>query len=548
MNKTIIINISGVIFHIEEDAYEFLRSYMNDIKGHFGGYKDHLEIVTDIENRIAEMLSELLLNESKQVIVIADVANVTQRMGKPADFDMPEEEDYDLGNDKSATVLKKLYRDTEDKVIGGVCSGIGHYFGIQPKWTRIGFLLMLFFFGFSVLAYLLLWMIIPKAKTRTDKMEMKGEKINLQAFQKNIEKELKGIGSTLKKSSGISAFFYKIGAFIQNFIEGFVNFLGNTGKMIFKFLGLCLMIFIGFLLIAAFVFLMVFLGYAGNTDIATIFPLNIINQEIRPVLFICAFLIIVVPLIALLFLILRIIFKSKTIPNSLNLSLAIVWIGAIAIGAFFIAKIATEFKEEASYTETTTLNTTSSDSYILRLGDERTLREEQSGKGLNTKLIRISGSDRDFDTPNEFDLELKVSDGDTPILSKTYIARGSNFNDAINNAHQIDYYYQQKDSVLTFDHRFDLRGLSLWRSQQVKIKLQIPVNSTLLIEKRMADRLFWHQLNKCIDREANPETLIRVKATKNGFVCNKTPEVIEKEKEYNAERNIDEEVSDTVLF
>lgn len=547
MNKTIIINISGVIFHIEEDAYEFLRSYMDDIKVHFGGYKDSLEIVTDIENRIAEMLSELLIAEGKQVVVIADVSSVTQRMGKPADFEMPEEEDYDFGDYKSATTLKKLYRDTEDKVIGGVCSGIGHYFGINPKWIRIGFLLMLFFFGFSLLAYVLLWMVIPKAKTRTDKMEMKGEKINLHAFQKNIENELKGIGSTLKKSSSSSA-FDKIGTFIQNFIEGLVNFLGNTGKMIFKFSGLCLMIFIGFLLIAAFVFLMVFLGYAGNTDIATIFPLNIVNQEIRPVLFICAFLIIVVPLIALLFLLLRVIFKSKTIPNSLNLSLAIIWIGAIAISAFFIAKNATEFKEEASYTETTTLNRTSSDTYILRLGDERTLREEQSGKGLNTKLIRISGSDRDFDTPNEFDLELKVSDGDTPILSKTYMARGSNFNDAINNAHQIDYYYQQKDSVLTFDHRFDLRGLSLWRSQQVKIKLQIPVSSTLLIEKRMADRLFWHQLNKCVDWGANPETLITVKATKNGFVCNKTPEAIEQEKEYNAERNIDEDVSDTVLF
>jgi phage shock protein PspC (stress-responsive transcriptional regulator) len=548
MNKTIIINISGVIFHIEEDAYQLLKSYMDDIKRHFGSYKDNFEIVSDIESRIAEMLSELLLTENKQVIVVADVNNVTQRMGKPADFETGEEEDYDLSGNNETPLPRKLFRDTEDRFIGGVCAGIAHYFDIDAKWVRIAFILMFIFYGFGLLTYALLWIVMPKAKTRTEKMEMKGEKINLQAFQKNIEEELNAVKSNLKNVRENVPALHKLGSFIRDVFEGLFNFLGNSGKMVFKFIGICLMVFIGILLTVAFVFLMVFLGYAGNTDIATIFPLNIINEPLRPILFICSFLVIVVPLLALLFLLLRLVFNSKTISRSVSFGLATLWILAVAVGVFCIAKNATEFKEEASYNESLTLKANSANTYILKLGDERTVQENISGDGLGAKVITIAGSDRDFDTPNNLDFELKISEGDFPILSKTYAARGSNFNQALKNAHQIDYYYHQKDSILTFDYRFGLKGASLWRSQKVDIKLQIPINSTLLIEKRMANRLFRYELDNCIDEEASDDSLIPVKVTKNGFSCNKTLEAIEKQKKYNTEHEIEEEVSDTVLF
>ena len=87
MNKTIIININGIVFHIEEDAYEILKNYMTDVKRHFMNSADSLEITTDIENRIAEMFSELLEKENKQVIVDQDVASVIEQMGTVADFE-----------------------------------------------------------------------------------------------------------------------------------------------------------------------------------------------------------------------------------------------------------------------------------------------------------------------------------------------------------------------------------------------------------------------------------------------------------------------------
>src|ERR1700712_5717569 len=92
MNKTIIININGIVFHIEEDAYEVLRSYMTDVKRHFANEEDSIEITTDIENRIAEMFSEILARESKPVIVTTDVTTVISQMGTIEDFETEAEQ------------------------------------------------------------------------------------------------------------------------------------------------------------------------------------------------------------------------------------------------------------------------------------------------------------------------------------------------------------------------------------------------------------------------------------------------------------------------
>src|ERR1700759_3067419 len=125
MNKTIIININGIVFHIEEDAYEILKNYMTDVKRHFSNSADSLEITTDIENRIAEMFAELLEKEGRQVIFEQDVKTVTEQMGSVADFESAE-------NDANAYIYnrntegRRLFRDPDDHLVGGVCAGIAN--------------------------------------------------------------------------------------------------------------------------------------------------------------------------------------------------------------------------------------------------------------------------------------------------------------------------------------------------------------------------------------------------------------------------------------
>src|ERR1019366_6499020 len=142
MNKTIIININGIVFHIEEDAYEILKNYMTDVKRHFSNSADSLEITTDIENRIAEMFSEILEKENKQVIVEQDVKLVIEQMGTVADFENAEHEDKTNANSYTYnrnTEGRRLFRDPDDHLIAGVCAGIANYFDMDPVWIRLIF-------------------------------------------------------------------------------------------------------------------------------------------------------------------------------------------------------------------------------------------------------------------------------------------------------------------------------------------------------------------------------------------------------------------------
>src|SRR5687767_8187017 len=135
MNKTIIINISGIIFHIEEDAYERLKEYMTGVKTYFNKSVDSFEIISDIENRIAELFSEIIRAEEKQVIIMQDVDRVVRTMGQPADFaeGMPEEEtEQDEVFSETRHTKKRLYRNPDDKIVGGVCSGIAEYLNTDP--------------------------------------------------------------------------------------------------------------------------------------------------------------------------------------------------------------------------------------------------------------------------------------------------------------------------------------------------------------------------------------------------------------------------------
>jgi len=148
MKKNITANINGIIFHIDEDAYEKLDIYLQKIKEHYKNNESFDEIVNGIENRIAELLKDKL-SETKNVITIQDVSEVINIMGQPVS-----ENDVDnIITENKIKNKKKLYRDPDDKILGGVCSGLGHYFGIQPIWIRLIFIIACFIFGSSLLIY-----------------------------------------------------------------------------------------------------------------------------------------------------------------------------------------------------------------------------------------------------------------------------------------------------------------------------------------------------------------------------------------------------------
>jgi phage shock protein PspC (stress-responsive transcriptional regulator) len=197
MKKTLTINISGSVFHIEEDAYEMLHKYTTTLKNYFGKDDEGKEIIADIEARIAEIFTEKT-SEKKQAITLEWVEALIETLGTPENFSDEAGEEEPLAGQKSRK--RKLYRDPEQTVLGGVCGGLAAYFNMDPVVIRlIAVLLALVTSGAGVLVYLVLWIIVPKAVTTTQRLEMKGEEVTVKNIEKFLRDEMDAVKESYKK-------------------------------------------------------------------------------------------------------------------------------------------------------------------------------------------------------------------------------------------------------------------------------------------------------------------------------------------------------------
>jgi len=208
MKKTVNINLGGYPVTIDEDAYQSLEKYLRSVERAFSGSEGKEEIVHDIETRIAELFQEHL--NGKPIVSQKEVDAVIQVMGKPHDFDTSSEfqEDSEPSGQEEPNrrtfenyqTGKRLFRDPHDKVVAGVASGLSAYFGIQdPVWLRIIFVVLgLFGGGSGIVIYFLLWVIVPEAKSASDRLSMKGEAINISNIAKSVEEELSEIGKSIQ--------------------------------------------------------------------------------------------------------------------------------------------------------------------------------------------------------------------------------------------------------------------------------------------------------------------------------------------------------------
>lgn len=194
MNKIMNINIGGIIFNVDKETYTRLNAYLKEINNHFKGTKGGDEIINDIESRIVELFQQRL-NSKKEVITLQDVEEVITIMGKPSDFESESENDY-FDPDVKQTSKKRMFRDIDNRMLGGVCSGLGAYFQIDTVWFRIGFVIATLS-GLSILAYLILWVIIPPATTVSEKLEMNGDPVTISNIEKAFRDEMDGIRNKL---------------------------------------------------------------------------------------------------------------------------------------------------------------------------------------------------------------------------------------------------------------------------------------------------------------------------------------------------------------
>jgi len=176
MNKIFNINLGGYPFTIDEDAFQKLDKYLKTISGHFSASEGCDEIVSDIESRIAELFTEHL-------------------KGRPI-ITMTSDSSEGSSNWKTG---KRLFREPDEQIIGGVCAGLAAYFGIHdPVWVRIAFAIGVFM-GFGLIIYVVLWIALPEAKTSGDKLSMRGEKIDVSNIAKKVEEEMNQLADSISE-------------------------------------------------------------------------------------------------------------------------------------------------------------------------------------------------------------------------------------------------------------------------------------------------------------------------------------------------------------
>jgi phage shock protein PspC (stress-responsive transcriptional regulator) len=195
MKITVSINLGGYSFNIDEDAYTELKSYLKNLELHFAGEESSSEIISDIETRMAELF-RTKITSYKQVINIEDVRQVISVLGTPEDISDTE---GPSARDKfSSPGYHRMYRDTDHRIIGGVCSGMGAYWDIDPLIIRVIFVALVLAGGVGVLVYLILYIVLPEARTTAQKIEMKGNPVNIHNIKDSVKKEFDTVRKNMK--------------------------------------------------------------------------------------------------------------------------------------------------------------------------------------------------------------------------------------------------------------------------------------------------------------------------------------------------------------
>ena len=195
MKITVSINLGGYSFNIDDDAYAELKRYLKNLELHFAGEESAAEILTDIESRMAELFRSGI-TAYKQVITIEDVKQVISVMGTPEDLS---DDDGPTKHEKfTSSGYHRMYRDPDHRIIGGVCSGLGAYWRIDPLIIRIIFLALVLGGGLGVLIYLILYIVLPEARTTAQKIEMKGSPVNIHNITDSVKKEFDSVRKNMK--------------------------------------------------------------------------------------------------------------------------------------------------------------------------------------------------------------------------------------------------------------------------------------------------------------------------------------------------------------
>ena len=496
MNKTVTSNIAGFIFHMDENAFHKLEQYLGKIRNYFAGSEGEDEIISGIEERIAEMFQA----KKKEVIGMPDVEEMIGIMGQPEAFmddDMEEESapkrERSTYTTRDTEASKRVYRDPDDKVLGGVCSGVSYYLGInEPLWFRLAFLLTFLFAGTGLFLYIILWIIIPEAETPAQKLEMKGQKINAENIGKAVSTE---IDSVKKKwnDTGDAHPVRKAGNFVHRFISligrliiGLLNVFGKTLGFFLIMIGV-----LGVLSLLSIPFGLPTMISLGNDGVVSSYIVqdiisNLVGGSVMFFWINVAFLLVAgIPLLLIAFVGTKMLFNYKSHNKGITASMAGLWTLGIVISFVISMVIASDFSSEGNKTQTVELELNADEDKAILLAlnhemgdDEPTFEAEIFG----LDLVASGSSNQIYGRP-EFDINMAETGGPKLIVKR--LARADKKQEAVERATNIEYGFLASDTSLLLNGYFSIPEGEVWRTQDVDLELLLPVGYTVYLSDEM---------------------------------------------------------------
>lgn len=349
MKKTLTVNLGGTVFHIDEDAYHLLDQYLCNLKLHFKKQEGADEIISDIEMRISELFLEKI-NQGIQVITIQTVEEVIQRMGKPEEF-AEEKEDATENRSQTKTTTqktrKRLYRNPDDKILGGVIGGIAAYLGVDTNLLRLLLLIVLVFgVGTLIPIYLICWIIIPQANTAEEKLKMRGEEVTVESIGKTVTEGFEKVTNNVNE--------YMNSSKPRNFFRKLADVLVTIAGVIIK---VCLIIIaivlspVLFVLAMAFIILIIAIITAAIGGWAALYALlpsiqwEFISGSpmMSLITSIAGILLVGIPLMAIIIAALGQVFNWKPMSSGLKWTLFILWVVGIIVFILGLGQLNWEF-------------------------------------------------------------------------------------------------------------------------------------------------------------------------------------------------------------
>lgn len=485
MNKTVNINLGGIFFHIDEDAYQKLTRYFDAIKRSLSNSSGQDEIIKDIEMRVSELFTERQKSE-KHVVGLKDVDEVIAIMGQPEDYKIDDEDTETASTNYNSSQSRKLYRDTDNGMIGGVLAGLGHYFGVDKVWFRIIMLVFLFVFGTGALAYFILWIVMPEAKTTAEKLEMTGEPVTISNIEKKVREEFEAVSEKFKNAD-----YDKFGNKVKSGAEKVGSTFGNLVILVLKAFSK----FLGILLIMSGLTILIFLLvgiFTLGTSVFIDFPWQSVvesgNFTDYPIwsFGLLMFFAVGIPFFFLTLLGFKLLSPNmKSIGNIAKYTLLAIWLISVSLAIAIGIKQSSAFAYDGRVVQKESINLNPTDTLFIKF-EHNDFFAKNVEERTDFKITQDS-TKTDIIYSNNVSFKIEKTDANLPYIQVEKEAKGKTISEAKARAEQIKYSYKIIGNHLIMDNYLLSDLKEKFRDQEIEITLFIPKNTLFKVDSSVKE-------------------------------------------------------------